>query len=54
MIFQEEFPMRYLVPILLLAASILLCLCAAPSVVSTLSPAANVCGGITLPEHLIP
>lgn len=46
--------MRYLVPILLLAASILLCLCAAPSVVSTLSPAANICGGITLPEHLIP
>ena len=27
--------MRYLFPILLLAASILLCICAAPSVVST-------------------
>lgn len=39
--------MRYLFPILLLAASILLCICAAPSVVSTLYPAASVSGAIT-------
>lgn len=43
--------MRYLFPILLLAASILLCICAAPSVVSTLYPAASVSGAITLPGH---
>ena len=41
--------MRYLFPIVLLVASILLCAAAAPSVVSTLYPAAGVCGGITLP-----
>ena len=39
--------MRYLFPILLLAASVLLCVFAAPSVVST--PAVNVCSGIALP-----
>ena len=42
--------MRYLFPILLLAASVLLCVFAAPSVVSTLTPAVNVCSGIALPR----
>ena len=46
--------MRYLFPILLLAASILLCICAAPSVVSTLYPAASVSGAITLPGTMLP
>ncbi len=41
--------MRYVFPILLLAASVLLCLAATPSIVSTLHPAASVYGGITLP-----
>lgn len=41
--------MRYLLPILLLAASVLLCVFAAPSVVSTLTPATSACGSITLP-----
>ena len=41
--------MRYMFPILLLAASVLLCVFAAPSVVSTLTPAVNVCSGIALP-----
>lgn len=41
--------MRYLFPILLLAASVLLCVFAAPSVVSTLPPTVSVCGGIPLP-----
>lgn len=43
--------MRYLFPFLLLAASILLCVCAAPSVVSTLYPATSVCANITLPAE---
>lgn len=46
--------MRYLFPILLLAASMLLCICAAPSVVSTLYPAASVSGAITLPGTMLP
>lgn len=46
--------MRYLFPILLLAASILLCICAAPSVVSPLYPAASVSGAITLPGTMLP
>ena len=46
--------MRYIFPILLLAASILLCVCAAPSVVSTLYPSASVSAGITLPGVLVP
>ena len=46
--------MRYLFPILLLAASILLCICAAPSVVTTLYPAASVSGAITLPGTMLP
>lgn len=46
--------MRYLFPILLLAASVLLCICAAPSVVSTLYPAASVSGAITLPGTMLP
>lgn len=41
--------MRYLFPILLLAASVLLCVFAAPSVVSTLTPTASVYGVIPLP-----
>lgn len=46
--------MRYLFPILLLAASVLLCICAAPSVVSTLYPTASVSGAITLPGTMLP
>ena len=46
--------MRYLFPILLLAASVLLCICAAPSVVSTLYPASSVSGAITLPGTMLP
>ena len=41
--------MRYVFPIVLLAASILLCVCAAPSMVSTLYPAESVSEGILLP-----
>ncbi len=41
--------MRYVFPIVLLAASILLCVCAAPSMVSTLYPAASASAGILLP-----
>ena len=41
--------MRYLFPILLLAASVLMCVSAAQSVVYPLPPAVNVCGGIALP-----
>ena len=41
--------MRYVFPIILLAASILLCVCAAPSMCSTLYPAASVSAGILLP-----
>lgn len=41
--------MRYVFPIVLLAASILLCVCAAPSMVSTLCPAASASAGILLP-----
>ena len=41
--------MRYVFPIVLLAASVLLCVCAAPSMVSTLYPAAGVSAGILLP-----
>ena len=46
--------MRYLFPILLLAASVLLCICAAPSVVSTLYPAASVIGSTTRPCAVLP
>lgn len=41
--------MRYVFPIVLLAASVLLCVCAAPSMVSTLYPAASISAGILLP-----
>ena len=41
--------MRYVFPILLLAASVLLCICAVPSAVSTLYPGASVSASITLP-----
>lgn len=41
--------MRYVFPIVLLAASVLLCVCAAPSMVSTLYPAASTSAGILLP-----
>ena len=34
--------MRYLFPILLLAASVLLCICAAPSAVSVILPQARI------------
>ena len=43
--------MRYLFPVLLLAAAILLCVCAAPSVVSTLYPPVYVSGCVQLPAH---
>lgn len=46
--------MRYLFPILLLAASVLLCICAAPSVVSTRNSATGVSGAITLPGGMLP
>lgn len=46
--------MRYVFPILLLVASVLLCICAAPSVVSTLYPTASVSGAITLPGSMLP
>ena len=41
--------MRYLFPILLLAASVLLGVLAAPSGVATLTPTVSVCGGMPLP-----
>ena len=43
--------MRYLFPLLLLTASILLCLAASPSGVTSVYPTASVCGHITLPEQ---
>ena len=44
--------MRYLFPVLLLAAAILLCVCAAPSVVSTLYPPVYVSECVQLPAHV--
>ena len=41
--------MRYLFPMILLAAAVILCVCAAPSVVLTSDLAHGVRGSITLP-----
>ena len=45
----EEKIMRYFVPLILLAAAVILCVCAAPSVVLTRDLAQGIRGGITLP-----
>ena len=41
--------MRYFVPLILLAAAVILCVCAAPSVVLTRDLAQGIRGSITLP-----